>query len=49
MLVSGIRGDYPNVVGLPVSRLIREISALCEDGRDAVADAIRKGASHAQR
>lgn len=28
MLVSGIRGDYPNVVGLPVNRTLREIDAL---------------------
>ena len=49
MLVREINGDYANVVGLPVSRLMREITTLCKDGRDAVADAIRKGAAHVQR
>lgn len=43
MLVSGIEGDYPNVVGLPVARLVRELGALAGGERDYVAEAIRIG------
>ena len=43
VLVRGIRGDYANVVGLPVSRLLREIGSLSGSDRDYVADAIRIG------
>lgn len=37
-LVSGIVGDYPNVVGLPVGRVLRELGELAE--RDLVATAL---------
>lgn len=43
MLVRGIEGDYANVVGLPVSRLVRELGELAGGGRDYVAEAIRMG------
>lgn len=44
MLVRGIRGDYENVVGLPVARLVRELSELLgADGDDLVARSIRMG------
>ena len=43
VLVRGIEGDYANVVGLPVSRLLRELGALAQSDRDYVAEAIRMG------
>lgn len=43
MLVRSVSGDYQNVVGLPVSRLVRELAALVGDGRDLVAASIRNG------
>lgn len=46
LLVSGVSGDYANVVGLPVARLVRALGALTSTG-DLVADAIRKGGAHA--
>ena len=46
LLVRGIRGDYSNVVGLPIARLVRELASLAEDG-DLVANAIRIGGAHA--
>lgn len=42
-LVSGIVGDYPNVVGLPVGRVLRELDQLA--GTDLVTGAL--GGSHA--
>ena len=46
MLVQKIDGDYANVVGLPVSRLVRELAAIC-DREDLVARVIRNGGPHA--
>ena len=46
LLVREISGDYANVVGLPVSRLVRELAALC-DQNDLIARAIRIGGPHA--
>ena len=43
VLVRGISGDYANVVGLPVSRLLRELGSLSGSDRDYVADATRIG------
>ena len=43
VLVRGISGDYANVVGLPVSRLLRELGSLSNSNRDYVAEAIRIG------
>lgn len=43
VLVSGIEGDYANVVGLPVSRLLRELGGLAGNDIDYVAGAIRIG------
>lgn len=43
VLVRGIRGDYANVVGLPVSRLLRELSRLDGARTSYVANAIRIG------
>ena len=31
LLIKGIRGDYYNVMGLPVSRLYRELKAFAEN------------------
>lgn len=42
-LVQGISGDYPNVVGLPVSRVLREMDRLA--GTDLVTNAL--GGRHA--
>ena len=47
MLVRRVDGDYPNVVGLPVARLVRELGGLMSDGADPVAESIRKGGRHA--
>ena len=47
LLVREVRGDYSNVVGLPVARLVRELGALAGDGRDLVAESIRTGGAHA--
>ena len=33
-LVSGIEGDYYNVVGLPVARVLRELSGLLAKERE---------------
>ena len=46
LLVRGIRGDYSNVVGLPIARLVRELAPLAA-GDDLVANAIRIGGAHA--
>ena len=43
MLVRKIDGDYPNVVGLPVARLVRELTRLTGSQTDYVAEAIRIG------
>ena len=42
MLVRAIRGDYENVVGLPVARLVRELAQLLGEG-DLVARSIERG------
>lgn len=42
LLVREVRGDYQNVVGLPVARLVRELGALLGEG-DLVARAIETG------
>ncbi len=47
MLVRKIDGDYPNVVGLPVARLVRELGRLMDGGTDPVAESIRMGGPHA--
>ena len=47
MLVRRVDGDYPNVVGLPVARLVRELDGLMSDGADLVAESIRMGGPHA--
>ena len=41
-LVRDISGDYANVVGLPVSRVLRELDQLCEGG-DFLLSALRGG------
>ena len=43
LLVKKIDGDYQNVVGLPVARLMREIASLMGGDKDYVAEAIRIG------
>lgn len=40
LLVSGIRGDYPNVVGLPVCRVVREMALLSAE--DSEQDIVEK-------
>ena len=47
LLVRGIVGDYCNVVGLPLARLVRELADLTDDTRDLVARAIKIGGAHA--
>ena len=47
LLVEKIDGDYSNVVGLPVARLVRELGALVPDESDLVATAIMNGGPHA--
>ena len=47
LLVRKIDGDYSNVVGLPIARLVRELGRLVSGERDLVADAIRIGGAHA--
>lgn len=34
LLIKGIQGDYYNVMGLPIARLIREIGLFLSDGRE---------------
>lgn len=43
LLVERIDGDYANVVGLPVARLVREVTRLMGEKKDYVAEAIRIG------
>ena len=43
LLVEKIAGDYSNVVGLPVARLVREVTRLMGEKKDYVAEAIRIG------
>ena len=47
LLVRGVDGDYSNVVGLPIARLVRELGGLVRGEKDLVADAIRIGGAHA--
>ena len=47
LLVRGISGDYSNVVGLPIARLVRELASLIPKAGDLVADAITIGGPHA--
>ncbi len=47
LLVRSVAGDYANVVGLPVARLVRELGRLVPGEKDLVADAIRTGGPHA--
>ena len=43
LLVEKIDGDYSNVVGLPVARLVREVTRLMGEKKDYVTEAIRIG------
>lgn len=43
LLVKSIEGDYSNVVGLPIARLVRELAKLYEGEKDLVAEALRNG------
>lgn len=47
LLVREVRGDYANVVGLPLPHLLRELDHLAEGEKDHVADALRTGGPHA--
>ena len=47
LLVKSIEGDYSNVVGLPIARLVRELAKLYEGEKDLVAEALRNGGAHA--
>ena len=47
LLVRGIVGDYCNVVGLPLARLVRELADLTDGTRDLVARTILIGGAHA--
>lgn len=47
LLVKSIEGDYSNVVGLPIARLVRELGKLYEGEKDLVAEALRNGGAHA--
>lgn len=47
LLVREVRGDYSNIVGLPVARLVRELGELVGGDRDLVAESIRMGGAHA--
>ena len=40
VLVKSIDGDYDNVVGLPLARLVRELNVVAQDGRDYVLDVL---------
>lgn len=46
LLVREVRGDYSNVVGLPVARLVRELSELKGGGCDLVTESIQCGGNH---
>ncbi len=46
-LVPMASGDYSNVVGLPIARLVRELASLIPKAGDLVADAITIGGPHA--
>ena len=47
LLVREIKGDYFNVVGLPIARLVRVLESLSEGESDLVADVMRNGGAHA--
>lgn len=47
LLVKSIEGDYSNVVGLPIARLVRELGKLYKGEKDLVAEALRNGGAHA--
>ncbi len=44
VLVKSIHGDYDNVVGLPLSRLVRELNVIADDGSDYVLNVL--GGTH---
>lgn len=48
LLVQGIEGDYDNVVGLPLARVVRELDLLCPTAPTLCETALR-GGHHAQR